>query len=179
VKRQVRLEVLCGSRAVRRARADRDLLVRLASPLSAAPEELPGLLETQRAELRDSTAARRAAEEQLDGYRARELYGAAEPGASHLRTVIVRAEPGGIERLRGLARAVTSLPRAIFVGATADSVAVVLATSDDSGIDAGRELKAVLQENGGRGGGNARLAQGSVPSTALERVMRSLAALGR
>jgi alanyl-tRNA synthetase len=179
VKKQVRLEFLCGSRAVHRARADRDLLVRLATPLSAAPEELPSLLEAQRAELKDSAAARREAEEQLDSYRARDLYGAAEPGASGTRTIVVRAESGGIERLRGLARAVTALPRAIFVGAITDPAAVLLATSDDSGIDAGRELKAVLQECGGRGGGNARLAQGSAPGSAIEGVIHSLAVLGR
>ncbi|MEZ0334731.1 MAG: alanyl-tRNA editing protein, partial [Gemmatimonadales bacterium] len=133
VKKQVRLEFLCGARAVRRARADRDLLVRLATPLSASLEELPGLLEAQRAELKEAAAVRRAVEEELDGYCARELYAAAEPGASGIRTVAVRSEPGGIDRLRGLARAVSSLSRGLFVGTMLDPPSVLLASSEDSG----------------------------------------------
>ena len=52
---------------------------------------------------------------------------------------------------------------------------VLLAASADSGIDAGQTLKAVLAEAGGRGGGAARMAQGSVPDAALiEKVIAKL-----
>jgi alanyl-tRNA synthetase len=34
-------------------------------------------------------------------------------------------------------------------------------------VDAGKLLKAALTEAGGRGGGNARIAQGSVPDAAM------------
>ena len=44
---------------------------------------------------------------------------------------------------------------------------MLLAASADSGMDAGKLLKAALTEVGGRGGGNARIAQGSVPDAAL------------
>ena len=179
VKKQVRLEFLCGGRAVRRARADRELLARLAAPLSASPEELPALLDAQRAELKDTNAARRAAEEELDRYRGRELYEAAAPAATGLRTIVVRGEIGGLDRVRGLARSVTALPRAVFVGAIAEPPTVLLATSDDSGIDAGSALKRALGEVGGRGGGNQRMAQGSAPAAALEAVIRALEPLGR
>jgi alanyl-tRNA synthetase len=36
--------------------------------------------------------------------------------------------------------------------------------STEGGIDAGAALKKVLAEHGGRGGGNARIAQGTVPT---------------
>ncbi len=179
IKKQIRLEFLCGARAVRKARADRDLLVRLAAPLSASPEELPALLDAQRAELKDSAAARRAAEEELDRYRGRELYEAAATGASGLRTVVVRGDTGGLDRLRGLARSVTALPRAVFVGAIVEPPTVLLATSEDSGIDAGTALKRALGEVGGRGGGNQRIAQGSAPAPALEALIQALQPLGR
>ena len=164
---------------MRRARADRELLVRLAGPLSAAPEELPALLDAQRAELKDTAAARRAAEEELDRYRSRELYEAATQGPSGLRTIVVRAEPGGLDRLKSLGRSVTALPGAVFIGAIVEPPTVLLATSEDSGIDAGTELKRALVEVGGRGGGNQRMAQGSVPAPALEAVLRVLEPLGR
>ena len=48
----------------------------------------------------------------------------------------------------------------------AEPPSVLLATSADSGIDAGQILKAALQAVGGRGGGTARMAQGSVPDAA-------------
>ena len=77
VKKNVRLEFACGARAMRRARADLDLLTRLADHFSAAVDELPALMEAQRADLKAAVAARRALEESLAGYRARELYAAA------------------------------------------------------------------------------------------------------
>ena len=43
------------------------------------------------------------------------------------------------------------------------------------GVDAGKVLKAALAEAGGRGGGNPRMAQGSLPSReALEQVLNVL-----
>jgi alanyl-tRNA synthetase len=51
----------------------------------------------------------------------------------------------------------------------------LLATSADAGVDAGQKLKAALAEVGGRGGGTARMAQGSVPDAALlDRVVEKL-----
>jgi alanyl-tRNA synthetase len=53
----------------------------------------------------------------------------------------------------------------------------VLASSEDSGIDAGRMLRGELERVGGRGGGSARLAQGSVKDrTGIEAVLRALTA---
>jgi alanyl-tRNA synthetase len=165
-KRNLRLEFLCGERAIRRARADRVLLAQLAAAHSAAPAELPAILDRQRAELKESNAARRELDERLAGYRATELYGSAEPGVSGVRIVVVREDVGPIERLRPLANAMVAMPAALFVGATAKPPSLIVAASADSGLDAGRLLKAALESVGGRGGGNARLGQGTVPSAA-------------
>jgi alanyl-tRNA synthetase len=165
-KRNLRLEFLCGERAIRRARADRVLLAQLAAAHSAAPAELPAILDRQRAELKESNAARRELDERLAGYRATELYGSAEPGVSGVRIVVVREDVGPIERLRPLANAMVAMPAALFVGATAKPPSLIVAAAADSGLDAGRLLKAALESVGGRGGGNARLGQGTVPSAA-------------
>ena len=79
-----------------------------------------------------------------------------------------------VERLRGLARAVTALPRAIFAGTAAEPPAVLFATSADSGVDAGRVLRAELERAGGRGGGNPRIAQGSAPAASIPRILLAL-----
>ena len=173
VRKAVRLEFLCGARAVRRARADQELLARLAAQYSAAPDELPALAEAQRAELKDAVAGRREAEAQLDRYRAAELYAGTAPDAVGLRRIIVREERG-IDRLRGLAQAVTALPKAVFVGAAASPPGLLVAVSEDSGRDAAAMLRSALAPAGGRGGGTPKLAQGTVGADALESVLEAV-----
>ena len=173
VRKAVRLEFLCGTRAVRRARADQELLTRLAAQYSAAEDELPALVEAQRAELKEAVAGRREAEAQLDRYRAAELYAGAAPDAAGLRRIVVREERG-IDRLRGLAQAVAALPRAVFVGVAASPPGLLVAASEDSGRDAGAMLRSALAPAGGRGGGTPRLAQGTVGAEALERVVEAV-----
>jgi alanyl-tRNA synthetase len=163
VKKQARLEFVCGLRAVRRARADFDNLFRLAQSLSAAIDDVPGLVESQAERLRTADAARRRLEGELQAYRARLLYDATRPDTSGLRRGVERKESGSLEDLRWLAQSYCNLPKAVFIGAVNDPPAVLLGASDDSGVDAGRVLKAVLASVGGRGGGSSRIAQGSVP----------------
>ena len=167
VKQLVRLEFLCGGRAVRRIRADADLLAGLAAMSSAAPEELPALLEAQRAELKAVAAASRELEEALAGYRARELYAAAMTDSRGRRLAVVRETHGPVERLRALAQVYGALPNGVFVGVTAEPPGIIVAASADSGMEAGRALKAAVEANGGRGGGSARVAQGTVKDAGI------------
>ncbi|HET8625200.1 MAG TPA: alanyl-tRNA editing protein [Gemmatimonadales bacterium] len=176
VRKSVRLEFVCGMRAIGAARADRQLLARLSAQSSAAPEDLPGILESQRAELKAAAAARREAVESLAGYRAREMYQATAPDAAGLRRAVVR-DASALEPARVLAQAFTALPRAVLVVLVASPPSVLLAASADSGVDAGARLKAALSAAGGRGGGSPRLAQGSVPdAAALAGVVTALTA---
>jgi alanyl-tRNA synthetase len=178
VRKQVRLEFVCGARAMRRARADHELLQRLAASASAAPDELPALLDAQRAELKALQAARRDAEARVQEYRARELYTGAAPGPDGNRRAVV-TDAASLEQLRGLAQAYTALPRTLLRGARAAPPTVLYAASADAGIDAGARMKDVLGQAGGRGGGNARLAQGTVPNAeALARTVELLSASG-
>ncbi len=175
VRKIVRLEFLCGMRAVRRARTDLDLLGRLAVAYSSAAEDLPALLEGQRAELRQEAALRRELEAKLAAHRAVELYQSVQPSASGNRIVVVREDSGPVERLRPLAQAVAALPGGIFAGAVGAPPAVLLAAAEGSGVDAAGVLKEALRVAGGRGGGNPRLAQGSVPEPgSLDGAIRAL-----
>jgi len=177
VKQLVRLEFLCGGRAVGRARRDHDLLARLSGLLTAAPHELPALVESQRAELKRATAERRDLDEQLAGYRAGELYRATPQDARGRRVIVIREPRGSVDRLRMLGQAIAALPGAVFVAAIGEPPTVLLATAADSGVDAGRVLKAALERQGGRGGGSARVAQGSLGTqSALEAVIREVSA---
>jgi alanyl-tRNA synthetase len=175
VRRGVRLEFVCGGRAVRAARTDHDLLSTLAGDFSAAAEELPRLVGAQRAELQEAGSARRELEATLDLYRARELYAEAQPDSLGVRRVVIREATGPLNRFKGLAQAFASLPQAIFVGASDNPPSVMLASSNDSGVDAGGVLKGLLLAAGGRGGGSGSLAQGMLPGREqLESVLASL-----
>jgi alanyl-tRNA synthetase len=162
-KGQLRVEFLCGGRAIRQARTDYDLLAGLAQGMSAAIEELPALVEGQRAGLKSESAARRAAEDHLARYRAAELHAAQVPGTDSTRWIVQRLPSGTTDQLRGLALAVSELPKAVFVGVIESPPTLLIASSPDSGVNAGTLLKERVTEVGGRGGGSPRLAQGTVP----------------
>ena len=167
VRKTTRVEFICGMRAVRAARADHELVSALALSLGVAPSELIAKTKAQGEEFRAAQAARREAATALDGYRARELFDATAPGDAGHRRVVVRRETGTVDELRSLAQAVVAIGHAQFIGTLASPPTIVLATSGGpSAIDAGAALKTVLALHGGRGGGNARIAQGTVPSLA-------------
>jgi alanyl-tRNA synthetase len=175
VKQQVRLEFLCGARSVRRARIDFEVLSTLASSASSAIDDLPALFEKLRAEQKAADSGRRALEESLHRYRARELYEGAAAGPHGRRQVIYRATEGSVESLRGLAQAMMQLPNVVLIASLPAPPTLFLASSPDSGVDAGQLLRGVMAEFGGRGGGNSRLAQGTAPDlpqmeTALARL---------
>ncbi|HSR90299.1 MAG TPA: alanyl-tRNA editing protein [Gemmatimonadales bacterium] len=175
VKKQVRLEFLCGSRAVRQARADYEILSRMAGLSSAGIPDLPALFEKQRVDLRLLEHSRRALDEELVGYRARDLYDATAPTSSGVRVIVHRAGGQPIGALRGLAQAVLAHPKVILLGSIDSPPSLLLATSTDSGVDAGATLKPVLESHGGRGGGSSRIAQGTVAdAAALDEAVRTL-----
>ncbi|MGH7342490.1 MAG: DHHA1 domain-containing protein, partial [Candidatus Rokuibacteriota bacterium] len=63
----------------------------------------------------------------------------------------------------------------VLVIATDDPPGVVLAASEDSGVDAAAHLRAALEPVGGRGGGSPRVAQGRLPDR--DRLEEAIAAL--
>src|SRR5258708_18254155 len=82
VRGTVRVEFLCGLRALRRARADYDALAGIAQALSAPLDEAPGLVAAQMETLKNAGKERRRVEAELGRLTGRELYDAA-PADSH------------------------------------------------------------------------------------------------
>ncbi len=178
VRKTTRVEFVCGRRALRRARRDLEALSSIAGALSASLDDAPAVVATQTERLRDADNARKKLDRDLSAYRARERYDAATPDAAGVRTIVVR-DAATIDELRALAQAAFALPKVVVVGALTSPPSVLLASSEDSGLDAGKLLKERLAAVGGRGGGSPRLAQGSVPdATAMESVVASLVSRG-
>jgi alanyl-tRNA synthetase len=167
VRQTVRVEFLCGGRAVRRARADYEALNRVAQLFSSSLDDVPAVVAAQMEAARAAEKVRRKLELELAGHQGRELYQATVPGADGVRRAVRQANSGTLDELRALAQSFTAQPQAVFVATLSSPPSVLLATSADSGVDAGQRLKAALAEAGGRGGGTARMAQGSVPDAAL------------
>jgi len=161
VRKSARLEFVCGLRAVRRARADFESLTRIAGSLSASLDDAPALVAAQSEQLRAAENDRKRLERELAAYRARALYDAAPADARNLR--VVRQDAATMDELRTLAQATIALSRAVLVGTIGEPPSLLLATAEDTGLDAGRLLREGVGKVGGRGGGSSRIAQGSVP----------------
>jgi len=164
IRETARVEFLCGGRAVRRARADYEALAKIGQLLSAALDETPALVEAQLEAARAQEKARRKLELDLAIFRGKEMYAATTARPDGVRRVEQRIERGSLEELRAVAQSFTAQSKAVFLASTADPPALLLAVSEDSGLDAGKLVKAALAGAGGRGGGAARMAQGSAPS---------------
>ena len=175
IRGSTRVEFLCGMRAVRRARADYDSLTRAAQNFSAQLDEVPGLVANAIEAGKDREKQLRKLQLEIAAYQGKELYGATAPREDGIRRVVRRQPSGNLEDLRAVAQSFTGQAKAVFLAVVENPPSVLLAASGDAGVDAGRLVKEAVTAAGGRGGGNARMAQGSVPKAELlEEVARKL-----
>jgi len=175
IRQSVRVEFLCGARAIGRARADYEALARAAQLFSAPLDEVPAAVTALQEAARASEKSGKKLALDLAAYQGRELYAATAAGGDGMRRAVRRLERGNLEELRAVAQNFTAQSKAVFVATLNDPPSVLLAASEDAGVDAGKVLKATLTAVGGRGGGNGRMAQGSVGSAAaLEDVLAKI-----
>ncbi len=182
VKQGMRIEFVCGLRAVARARADHAALSAIAHTVSSSVDEAPAVVEAKLAAAQQAESARRKLSRELDAYRARERYDSAEPGAGGVRCVVETRTDGTLDDLRGFAHALCALSRVVFVGTVVSGpqAQVIVGTSEDSRLVAGAVLQQALSAAGGRGGGSPRMAQGAVARDEVDSVVQAiLTAWGR
>ena len=172
-KKFMRVEFLCGWRALTRAHADFEALTAMATALTTSADELPALVIAQATALREAEGDRRKLGDEMARFRLRDLHAVTEPDNVGVRRLSARAI--SMDELRSLAQAAAALPLTLFVGTVARPPAIAFAASEDTGINAGAVLKAALGVHNGRGGGSPRVAQGTVENAnALELVERTL-----
>jgi len=163
VRGNIRLEFVCGGRALRTARGDFERLGAVARVLSAAAEEAPELVAALQTKAVGLEKANRKLAMDLALHVGRQLWEQAAPDAAGVRRHVRTGAAMGDEE-RAMAQGFTAGSKGVFLAVGEGANAVLLAVSKDSGWNAGDVLKTCLQAVGGRGGGNAQLAQGSVPS---------------
>jgi alanyl-tRNA synthetase len=174
IRGNLRIEFLCGGRAVARARADFEALSQIAQVFSAPLDDAPAMVEAQHGKLQETDRTRRRLATELAQVSGRALYAETPAGEDGIRRVLRRVESLS-EDLRAEAQSFTSAGAAIFLALTENPPSILLATSKNSGVHAGDLLKRALSEVAGRGGGNAALAQGSLPSKeALDQLVRTI-----
>ena len=173
IRGNVRVEFLCGMRAVRRARADYEALAQIGRLFSAPLDETPALVAAQLEKAQDADKARRRLATELATARGRELYLATEPGVQGLRKVVRKVDVIS-DDVRAEAQSFAAGTNAAILILAENPPSALIAASKDSGINAGQWLKTALATAGGRGGGSPVMAQGSVPSVEeLERLRAS------
>jgi len=173
IRGNVRLEFVCGFRALRHARADFRMLLEISRHLSAPAERTPELVAAQIERIRLLEKANQRLATEVARREGRELWAATEPGADGIRQIEHRGAIDDV--LRARAQAFVAQGKAVFIAVSENPPAVLMAASPDSGIHAGERMQAAVRAAGGRGGGNQALAQGSVPSSAdLNRVLALL-----
>ena len=188
VSRGVRLQFVCGLRAVAAARADAGILSQLTTAFSAASADIPAAVERLRAEAKAGMKERQRLREELADYHAARL--AVEvPIENRLRIVDRSWKDRDPEYCKLLASRLTAAAPStivLFCAENTTAASIVLARSLDFSFDCGRLLREALTQLGLRGGGSADFAQGEVPlqqmagfRAALVAAVRSAAAAER
>ena len=161
IRGNVRLEFICGLRALRQAREDFRTLLEISRHLSAPMASTPALVVAQieRVALLEKDRQRLALE--LARREGREQWAATEAGSDGIRRAIER---GALDdAMRARAQSFVAQGKAVFLAVSENPAALLLAASADSGVHAGERVKAAAAAAGGRGGGNPSLAQCSLP----------------
>ena len=156
----LRLEFVCGGRALREYRVVRDAVAGCIRHVSVAPEDLPGAIENMQGESRDLRKIIRGQQEQLAVHEAGVLFSrGTRIGAA---TVVIESLDGWDQNgLKTLAVSVASRPGVVAALLSASTPAlVVIARSIDFAFDSAAVLRALIARFGGKGGGKPEMAQG-------------------
>jgi alanyl-tRNA synthetase len=177
VKQGVRLEFVCGERALATSRRDYKTLTEAAAIYSSHIWELP---QQARKALEEAKTERKGREQvlaELAGLMAQQIL--SETVTTGQQKHVVRVFPDrDLTFLKLLAQKLTraALGVVALLGSTADPPALVFAQSVGSSADMGSLMKQALATLGGRGGGSKDMAQGGPGNTSqMSEVLNALA----
>ena len=178
VSRGVRVEFVCGLRAIRAARADAAIIAQATAALSVGAADVPAAIERLKSEAKAFAKERVRLREELADYHAARL--AVEvPIEKDLRFVDrlwKDRDPDYVKLLASRLTAAAPSTIVFFSSESSNTVFLVLARSLDFSFDCGRILREALSQLGLRGGGSAEFAQGEVPFDQLNALRDSVIA---
>lgn len=176
---ETRVEFVCGGRAFRDYRLKHETVRHLAALLTVGHRELPDAVGRLLEDLKAARREARAAKERLLEMEAAYLAAAATP-VGEIRVARAVLEDRDPAELRTLALSVASREKTIAVLAGLGERVHLCVACAEGTADAAAILRALCDALGGKGGGQARFAQGSAPAAprpqvemALEQVLRA------
>jgi alanyl-tRNA synthetase len=156
----LRIEFVCGGRALRAYRSLRASVSGSVRLLSVLPDELPSAIEKLQSAGRTQQKSQEGLYERLAAHEAASLASAAET-VGGVRVVAAAVSAWDANGLKKLASSITARPATIAILITTESpTLVVIARSQDLSLDTGALLKTLIDKFGGRGGGKGTMAQG-------------------
>jgi len=156
----LRVEFVCGGRALRAFRSLKNAVGGSVRLLSVLPDDLPSAIEKLQVAGRTQQKSQEGLYERLAAHEAASL---AASGEKIGTTNVVAAAVSGWDAngLKKLASSIAATPATIAVLITTESPTLaVVARSQDLSLDTGVVLKALIDRFGGRGGGKGAMAQG-------------------
>jgi alanyl-tRNA synthetase len=166
VRQGIRVEFVCGMRAVNAARRDYETLVKAAALFSGhihdVPTQMTKLLDQSKAEAKE----RKRLTEELAAYYAPQLLreGEQREGYALVARVFTDREVADIKLLAQ--KATAAAPAVVLFGATQGQAGLVFAQTPGLPFDMGVLMKEAMADLGGRGGGTRDMAQGGTPDAA-------------
>jgi len=174
VKQGVRVEFVCGQRAVSTARHDFETLTEAAALFSTHIWEVPQQISKWQDEAKAAQKAQHRLLEEVAEFEARHLLQSAEQRGAHKLVVQYFAERD-LGFIKMLAQKITKAGQAVALLACGGAQpSLVFAQTPGLSNDMGALMKQVVQSLGTRGGGNRDMAQGGAPD--VERARQALAA---
>lgn len=158
---RLRISFVAGERALQLFRECYDTVTQLAAHMSLHPQELAVAVMRQAEQLRLAQRELQALRLQMATVEARQLADAAQPIGT-ARLVTVAFQERSMVELRALADEWKKMPGLVGLAASFDGkkLSLIVVCSHESGLDARQVLNRFLGGIGGRGGGDATLAQG-------------------
>ena len=155
----VRLEFVCGRRALREYHVLRDAVAGSIRVLSVSPEDLPASIERAQTDHKAVLRTIRGLQERLAGHEGAALVALGRSVGAW--TVVAEPIEGWDQAgLKSLAASAVATPGVVVcLFSTSDPRVVVVARAADVSIDAGALLKVLIARFGGKGGGKGDLAQ--------------------
>jgi alanyl-tRNA synthetase len=156
----LRVEFVCGGRALRMFRSLKHAVGGSVRLLSVLPDELPSAIEKLQLAGRTQQKSQEGLYERLAAHEAASLAASGETigGANVVAAAVSGWDANGLKKL---ASSIAAKPATIAVLITTEPPALaVVARSQDLSLDTGAVLKTLIDRFGGRGGGKGAMAQG-------------------
>ncbi len=166
VKQGMRVEFVCGMRAVRTARRDFETLTEAAAVFSTHIWEVPQQVRKSLDEIKSAQKAQHRLLEEVAELQAQQMLQSAPERRGH-KLVVQFFPERDLGFIKMLAQKLTKSGNAVaLLGCGGPQPSLVFAQTSGLANDMGALMKQTVQQLGTRGGGNRDMAQGGAPDTA-------------